>query len=103
LVDLNDATKKQAKVIGIQPRNSQTNIKFQHVTSKNPRKRVVQNKFNYKSRGRTTGMPCLELEGAFSPMTGGVLITPWICITSPFLFFGGPCETLTSFSLRARE
>jgi len=44
--------------------------------------------------------PCLELEGAFSPRTGGVLITAWIRVTSPFLFFGGPCETSTSFLLR---
>ncbi len=56
-----------------------------------------------KPRGRTTGVPCLELEGAFSPRTGGVLLTPWIRITSPFLFFGGPCETSTSFLLRGEN
>ncbi len=53
-----------------------------------------------KSRGHTTWVACVELEGAFSPRIGGVLITPWICLTSPFLFFGGPCETSTSFLLR---
>ncbi len=53
-----------------------------------------------KSRARTTWVSCLELEQAFSPVTGGVLITPGICITSRFLFCGGPCETSTSFLLR---
>jgi len=53
-----------------------------------------------KSRGRTMWVSCLELEQAFSLATGGVLITPGICITSRFLFCGGPCETPTSFLLR---
>ncbi len=48
-----------------------------------------------KARGFTTSLPCLEIEGAVSPETEGVLITPWIGITSPFLFFVGPCETST--------
>ncbi len=53
-----------------------------------------------KARGFTTLLPCLEIEGAVSPETEGVLITPWLGITSPFLFFAGRCETSTPFPLR---
>jgi len=52
-----------------------------------------------KARGFTTLLPCLEIDGAVSPEIKGVLITPWIGITSPFLFFVGPCETSTPFPL----
>ncbi len=52
-----------------------------------------------KARGFTTLLPCLEIENAVSPKTEGVLITPWIGITSPFPFFVGPCETSTPFPL----
>jgi hypothetical protein len=51
------------------------------------RKRLVQNKFNHKSkRIHHIVALSLEIEAAVSPETEGVLITPWIGITSPFLF-----------------
>ncbi len=53
-----------------------------------------------KARGFTTLLPCPEIEGAVSPETEGVLITPWIGITSLFLFFDGPRETSTRFPWR---
>ncbi len=90
---------KASKIIGIQQGSSQTNIKFQHVASAQE-KELCKTSSIIKSRGHTTWVPCLELEGAFSPKTGGLLITPWICIASPSLSFGGPCETSTPFLLQ---
>ncbi len=63
---------------------------------KTQEKELCKTSWMIKSRGHTTWVPCLELEGAFSPRTGGLLITWSIRTTSPFLFFGGPCETSTS-------
>ncbi len=45
-------------------------------------------------------LPRVEIEGVVSPETKGVLITPGIGITSPFLFFVGPREISTPFPLR---
>jgi hypothetical protein len=44
-------------------------------------------------------LPRVEIGGVVSPETEGVLITPWIGITSPFPFFVRPCETSTPFRL----
>jgi len=59
LVDLNDAMKKQAKLLVFNKGSSETYIKTQHVALENPRKRVVPNKFNHKVK-RTHHMGALS-------------------------------------------
>ncbi len=53
-----------------------------------------------KSRGFTILLPRVEIDGVVSPKTEGVLITPGIGITSPFLFSVGLREISTPFPLR---
>ncbi len=94
---------KASKVIGIQQGNSQTNIKFQHVTSENPGKRVVQNKFNYKIK-RTYH------RGALTRAWRSIFTQDWRCVDHTmdlhnisFSFFWWPLWNINIFSLRARE
>jgi hypothetical protein len=90
LVDLNDATKKQAKLLVFSKEAHKLISNFKMELQKTQEKELCKTSSVIKSRGHTTCMPCLELEGAFSPKTRGVLITPWVRITSPSLSFGGP-------------
>ncbi len=94
---------KARKVIGIQQGNSQTNIKFQHVTLENPGKRVVQNKFNHKIK-RTHHM------GALSRAWRSIFTQDLRCVDHimdphniSFSFFWWPLWNINTFSLRVRE
>ncbi len=90
---------KQAKwlVFNKEPHKLMSN--FNMYLGKAQEKDLCKTSSIIKARGFTTLLPCLEIEGAISPETKGVLITPWIGITSRFLFFAGPCETSTPFPL----
>ncbi len=94
---------KASKVIGIQQGNSQTNIKFQHVTSENPGKRVVQNQFNYKIK-RTHHMGALSRawRSIFTQDLRRVDQTMDLNNIS-FSFFWWPLWNINIFSLTARE
>jgi hypothetical protein len=97
LVDLNDATKKQAKLLVFNKEAHKQISNFNMYLWKTQAKELCKTSSIIKSRGHTTWVPSLELEEAFSPKTGGALMRVWIRITSPFLLFGGPCETSTPF------
>ncbi len=100
LVDLNDAMKKQANLLVLNKEAHKLISNFNVKLQETKEKELCKTSSIIKSRGCTTWVSCLELEQAFSLTTGGVLITPGICITFRFLFCGGPCETSTSFLLR---
>jgi len=91
--------KNKAKLLVLNKEAHKLISNFNMYLHKTQEKELCKTSSIIKPRGHTACMPGSELEGAFSPTIEGVLITLRIHITSPFLCFGGPCQTL-SFLLR---